>query len=54
LSSVSIVDCHWMIVAIDGRKKYWKYRKKVKISQRAGGNASPSVSIVDETSITYA
>jgi len=31
----------------------WKYRQNVEISQRAGGNAAPSVSIVAETSITH-
>jgi len=44
------VDFHWTVVAIDGRKKYWKYRPKVQISQLAGVNAAPSVSTVDEKS----
>jgi len=40
-------------VAIDGHKEILELSAKDETSQRAGGNASPSISIDDELSITH-
>jgi len=46
------MDWHWTKMRSMGTRK-WKYRQKVEVSQRAGGNAAPSVSIFAEISITH-